>query len=218
VDNIKKIDVYSSLQVESTPLTMVKAYHIRNGQSGGSCIEEQPSSGRLVQHNHDFYYVSSDGNQMTNKKISINIPTDVSPYNYDEVLSSLLSLFKIILEKKYLYDNNHDNNHIDKMNIIKTIIDDIINIHKTEQTIDANPNNNKIYNLNNIVSDTESVKNPLFKNGNQPLNENVNSSPNGNNLVTLLNKMNADNHTNLTKRASSNSKRRYINDKNLNRS
>jgi len=196
------------------------------GQRGGSCIEEQPSSGRLVQHNHDFYYVSLDGKQMTNKKGSIDIPTDVSPYNYDEVLSSLLSLFKIILEKKYLYDNNHDNNHIDKMNIIKTIIDDIINIHKTEQTIDANPNNNKIYNLNNIVSDTESVKNPLFKNGNQPLNENVNSSPNGNNLFTLLNKMNADNHTNLTKRASSNSKRRaprnlkgrYINDKNLNRS
>jgi len=225
VNNIKKIDVYSSQQAlplaNAIPFKMPKAEiaeAIRNGQRGGSCIEEQPSSGRLVLHNHDFYYVSLDGKQMTNKKGSIDIPTDVSPYNYDEVLSSLLSLFKIILEKKYLYDNNHDNNHIDKMNIIKTIIDDIINIHKTEQTIDANPNNNKIYNLNNIVSDTESVKNPLFKNGNQPLNENVNSSPNGNNLVTLLNKMNADNHTNLTKRASSNSKRRYINDKNLNRS
>ncbi|ADX06215.1 hypothetical protein 162300072 [Organic Lake phycodnavirus 2] len=70
------------------------------------------------------------------------------------------------------------------MNIIKTIIVDINNIDETEQTIDANPNNNKNYNLNNIVSDTESVKNPLLK------------------------KMNADNHTNLTKRASSNSKRR----------
>ena len=233
VNNIKKIDVYSSQQAlplaNAIPFKMPKAEiaeAIRNSQRGGSCIEEQPGSGRLVQHNHDFYYVSLDGKQMTNKKGSIDIPTDVSPYNYDEVLSSLLSLFKIILEKKYLYDNNHDNNHIDKMNIIKTIIDDIINIHKTEQTIDANPNNNKIYNLNNIVSDTESVKNPLFKNGNQPLNENVNSSPNGNNLFTLLNKMNADNHTNLTKRASSNSKRRaprnlkgrYINDKNLNRS
>jgi len=77
----------------------------------------------------------------------------------------------------------------------------------------------KFYNLNNIVSDTESVKNPLFKNGNQPLNENVNSSPNGNNLVTLLNKMNADNHTNLTKKGPlAIQKRRYINDKNLNRS
>ena len=191
VNNIKKIDVYSSLQVEAYPITMGKAFPLTmeetaypKGQSGGSCIEEQPSSGRLVQHNDDFYYVSLNGNKMTNKKGNFDIPTDASPYNYDEVLSSLLSLFKIILEKKYLYDNNHDNNHIDKMNIIKTIIVDINNIDETEQTIDANPNNNKIYNLNNIVSDTESVKNPLLK------------------------KMNADNHTNLTKRASSNSKRR----------
>ena len=191
VNNIKKIDVYSSLQVEAYPITMGKAFPLTmeetaypKGQSGGSCIEEQPSSGRLVQHNDDFYYVSLNGNKMTNKKGKFDIPTDASPYNYDEVLSSLLSLFKIILEKKYLYDNNHDNNHIDKMNIIKTIIVDINNIDETEQNIDANPNNNKIYNLNNIVSDTESVKNPLLK------------------------KMNADNHTNLTKRASSNSKRR----------
>jgi len=106
VNNIKKIDVYSSQQAlplaNAIPFKMPKAEiaeaemaeAIRNGQRGGSCIEEQPGSGRLVQHNHDFYYVSLDGKQMTNKKGSIDIPTDVSPYNYDEVLSSLLSLFK----------------------------------------------------------------------------------------------------------------------------
>ena len=104
-------------------------------QGGGSCVGDKPSPGRLVKYNGEFYYVSSDGKKIMKNgnehEISLDngvSPDDLSPYDYDKVLSSLLSLFKIILEKKYLYGNDINNNHIDKMKIIKDIINYINSI------------------------------------------------------------------------------------------
>ena len=159
MNNINEIDTYYSMQhVVAHPITMAKSVTTIQ-QGGGSCIEDIPSPGRLVQYNDVFYYVSLDGKQIMNNEERIDIPKDdVSPYDYDKVLSSLLSLFKIILEKKYLYDNNISLNHIDKMKIIKKIIEHINNIQKSVETIGVDisrnnsPSNNLVQNKFNNVS------------------------------------------------------------------
>jgi len=165
LNKINKIDLYSV--VEEHHVEQVVAVDTAN-QNGGSCIEDKPSQGRLVQYVNDFYYVSLNGNQIVNGTAFFNIknnispndndvspndvsPNDLSPYDYDKVLSSLLSLIKIILEKKYLYNNDDDDNsnHLDKMEIIKEIINELNEIDKIEKTNDDYFKNN------------ESVPNPI---------------------------------------------------------
>jgi len=99
-------------------------------EKGNDCINNPKIFGRLVKYQNEFYYVSEgsvnkDFIIKINDNDSIKIDKDnikqIEPYNYDGVISSLLSLFKIILEKKYLYNNINENN-IGKMKIIKDII------------------------------------------------------------------------------------------------
>lgn len=141
---MNKINEISDIpHILGTTTTIPKATNVKTvslQQGGGSCVEDIPSPGRLVKYKDDFYYVSSDGTKImkngSEHKILFNgdvspdgvlhdvvSPDDLSPYDYDKVLSSLLSLFKIILEKKYLYDNDNNGNHINKMKNIKQIID-----------------------------------------------------------------------------------------------
>ena len=136
--------------------------HAWRAKGGGNvyCINDPYILGRLVQHNNEFYYVSKivkdektkiikhiEIKQGENDPIKIeieNIKNEIEPYNYDKVINSLLLLFQIILEKKYLY-RNHENleNHkynIAKMEIIKIINENLENINNNNTNlVDSDP-------------------------------------------------------------------------------
>ena len=101
------------------------AWVAKGGQNKDICINDPNILGRLVKFKNNFYYVSeilADGNIKIKNKEGEQQINNIEPYNYDEVISSLLSLFKIILEKKYLYNNDEEKNNMDKMDIIQEII------------------------------------------------------------------------------------------------
>ena len=100
-------------------------------RKGVKCIDNPYILGRLVKYNDVFYYVSgieengtikikNENEEKLEEVIQMNIK-QIKPYNYNELTNSLLSLFKIILEKQYLYNNDDKINNMDKMEIIKTI-------------------------------------------------------------------------------------------------
>ena len=127
--------------------------HAWRAKGGGNvyCINDPYILGRLVQHDHNFYYVSKiEKDEIDEKiikhieikqgendpiKIKIEDIKKIEPYNYYKVINSLLSLFKIILEKKYLYHNDTKHN-IAKMEIIEIINTKLENIKYNNTKLD----------------------------------------------------------------------------------
>jgi len=110
---------------------------------GEICINDPNILGRLVKYIDKFYYVynvdkeiikikNKEGEQQINK----NEINKIEPYNYDNVIISLLSLFIIILKKEYLYNVEDNMGYMGKMEIIKDIIE-ILNRIKTPQPVET---------------------------------------------------------------------------------
>ena len=126
---MKKINELDTYSFERNSVVLYK---------GEACINNPRIIGRLVKYKNNFYYVSDvfdNGDLIIKNKDNehnINEINEIEPYNYDEVIIRLLSLFKIILEKKYLYKNNTKHN-MDKMDIIQEIIKFLKLIKNPEQ-------------------------------------------------------------------------------------
>jgi len=142
------------------------AWRAKGGQNKENCINDPNILGRLVKYIDNFYYVynvdkdiikikNKEGEQQINKN-EINEINKIEPYNYDNVIISLLSLFIIILEKKYLYDVQDNMGYIDKMNIIKEIIGNLNSINKIDAGT-SSTNNSGTSSTNN--SGTSSTNN-----------------------------------------------------------